>query len=450
MLKLITISLIIFCVSFNSHSQTKWNLDECIQYTKKNNVDIQKKRLEIESSKINLSESKWSYAPSLYANSSYNISQGRVLDPTTYEFIENQIVQGNNTSISASMDIFQGFKSVNTIKKNALQLQHTILEVQSLENNLMFNVTAYYLDVLLASESITNCEQVVLSLDAQRKNITKMVEVGRVTTADLFQIESQLADAKTNLLTAKNQLYIAKLKICQLMNIDDYMSFEITSVDSSVLVNPITLPHINTVLYNANFLPELEAARIMIDIRKKDLNITNSSYYPSISLSASYGSSYSNVRQKGEVNTDGLLKYGAYPFIEQYRDNLNGYIAVGISIPIFNKFFTHKNIQRGKIAIKQAELSLKSMEKQINKDVNQVYIDISISWQKYNSTKMYLKSSTEALRQIEKKYNLGVATIVDYNAAMDNYINALSKHSQAKYEYIFKTRIINFYLGYSK
>lgn len=436
-------------MSFNSYSQTKWSLDECIQYTQKNNVDIQKKRLEIENSKINLSESKWSYAPSVYANNSYNISQGRVLDPTTYEFIENQIVQGNNTSISASMDIFKGLKLVNTVKKNKLQLQHTILEAKSLENDLMFNVTAYYLDVLLANENITNCEQVLLSLNTQRNNIAKIVEVGKVTTADLFQIESQLADAETNLLTAKNQLYIAKLKICQLMDIDDYMSFETTSVDS-VLINPNTLPQINTVLYNVNFLPELEAARIMIDIRKKDLNITKSSYYPSISLSASYGSSYSNVRQKGYVNPDGSLKYSVYPFAEQYRDNFNGYIAVGISIPIFNKFSTHKNVQRGKIAIKQAELSLKSMEKQINKDVNQVYIDMSISWQKYNSTKMYLKSSTEALRQIEKKYNLGAATIVDYNAAIDNYINALSKHSQAKYEYIFKTRIINFYMGFGE
>lgn len=212
MLRLFILSTIILFASFNSYSQIKrWSLDECIKYAKENNVDVKSKRLEIEISKTNLSESKWAYAPSISVNNSYNISQGRVLDPTTYEFIENQTVGGNNTSVSASMNLFNGLRNLNTIKREKMNLNSAILGVEKAENDLMLNVTAYFLEVLLAEENINNYEQVVLSLTTQRDNIVKKVKVGKVTTADLLQVESQLANEKTSLLTVKNQLYIAKL-----------------------------------------------------------------------------------------------------------------------------------------------------------------------------------------------------------------------------------------------
>lgn len=449
MLRLFILSTIILFASFNSYSQIKrWSLDECIKYAKENNVDVKSKRLEIEISKTNLSESKWAYAPIISVNNSYNISQGRVLDPTTYEFIENQTVGGNNTSVSASMNLFNGLRNLNTIKREKMNLNSAILGVEKAENDLMLNVTAYFLEVLLAEESINNYEQVVLSLTTQRDNIVKKVKVGKVTTADLLQVESQLANEKTSLLTVKNQLYIAKLNICQLLDLDEYMSFETISIDS-VLLAPMELSYnVNVILQSAESLPELESARLAVDIKKRDLSITRSQYYPSISLSASYGSSYSSVRQKSFQNPDGTFKYEAYLFAEQYRDNLNGYLSLGISIPIFNRLSTRKSVQRNRIAISQAEYSLKSMEKQVSKEVNQAYIDMNIAWEKYNSTDSYLASSSEAVRQIERKYNVGAATIVDYNTAMNNYIDASSKHYQAKYEYIFKTRIIKFYMEY--
>ncbi len=451
MLRLFIIPLMLLLAISEALAQVKsWSLDECIQYAKERNVDIKSKRLDIETSKTNLSESKWAYAPSLSANNSYNVSQGRVLDPTTYEFIENQTVGGNSTSVSASMVLFDGLRNLNTVKREKLNLNSAILGVEKAENDLMLNVTAYYLEILLAKENIANYEQVEESLTTQRDNVAKMVEVGKVTTADLLQVESQLADAKTNLLTAKNQLYIAKLNICQLLEIEDYMSFETAEADSMLATPLVSLHSVDDILQSAESLPELESARLAIDIKKRDLNIARSQYYPSISLSASYGSSYSSVRQKSFQNPDGTFKYEAYSFAEQYKDNLNGYLSVGISIPIFNRFSTLKSVQRTKIAIHQAEYSLHSMEKQVNKEVNQAYIDMNIAWEKYNSTRLYLTSSAEAVRQIEKKYSVGVATIVDYNTAMNNYIDASSKHSQAKYEYIFKTRIIQFYMSYLK
>lgn len=423
-----------------------WTLDECIAYALKHNIEIKSQELTAETKRVGLAESKWAYAPSVSASNSYNLSTGRVLDPTTYDFIENQTVQGNNTSLSAGITLFGGMGNLHGLKRAKLDLQSALLAVDKIRNDVALNVTARYLEILCAAENIRNAEQIVASLNIQEEKTAKQVEARKVTVADLLQIQSQLAEAENNVFTARNTYDIARLDLCQLLEIDDYSSFEPATPEESLPEIALQPQDVGEIMDAALTLPQLKIAALDIDMAKQDIRIAQAVYYPSISLSAAYGSSYSDARQKVFQNADGTYRYDAYPFFEQYKDNANSYISLSLNVPIFGGFQKRKAVRRAKIAARQSECALRMAEKQITKEVSQAWIDMRTAWEKYRSSQKFVATATEAARQVERKYDLGVAAVVDYNTVLDNLVKANSQLLQAKYEYIFKTRIIHFYL----
>lgn len=424
-----------------------WTLAECIAYAYEHNIEIKTQQLSAEEKRIALTESKWGYAPDISASNSYSLSTGRVLDPTTYDFIENQSVQGNNTSVGASISVFNGLKNLYTLKRAKLDLRSSLLSVEKTRNDVRMNVTAYYLEVLGAEETIRDAEQVVAELKGQEEKTARKVEARKVTTADLLQIQSQLADAENEVLTARNAYDIARLNLCQLLEIEDYETFRTAAPDIAELTRLGITDDPAAVLEAAQSLPEMESAHIDIDLARRDLQIARTAYYPTVSLSVGYGSSYSDARQKMLQNTDGTYRYETYPFFDQYKDNASSYVSVSLNIPIFGKFSTRKNVQRQKLAIRRAEYALQTTEKQVTKEVTQALIDARTAWAKYLGAQKYVASADETARLLTRKYDLGAATVTDYNTAVSTQVKARSQLIKAKYEYLFKTEIIGFYMG---
>lgn len=454
MKQVIYISVIIFLVCHfdRAYSQIdsmrRWTLDDCITYALEHNIEIKQQESIADTKKIYLSESKWAYAPNISFSNGYSLSSGRVLDPTTYDFIENQTVSGNNTSISAGITLFGGMGNLHNLKRAQLDLKSSILGIEKIKNDITLNVIAYYLEVLGAQEAIHNAEQVVATLRIQEQKTAKLVEVKKVTNVDLLQIQSQLSDAQNEVLSAKNQLYIAKFNLCQLLEIEDYMSFETVIPNDAFIENYILPNDVMTVVDAANSLPQIQMAQLDINIAARNIGIARAAYYPTLSLSGAYGSSYSDARLKTFQNPDGTYRYEAYPFFDQYRDNANKYISLSLNVPIFNRFSARKNVQKQKVAMQQALYALRVIEKQVTKEVNLAYIDARIAWDKYLSSKKYIATASEAARQIEYKYNLGITTVIEYNISLNNLVNANTKYIQAKYEYIFKTKIVDFYFNH--
>lgn len=443
-MRLLIVSFILFASIAGYAQEHRWTLDKCIAHAYEHNIEIKVQELAAEEKRVSLSEAKWSYSPDVSASSSYSLSTGRVLDPTTYEFVEQQTVGGNSTSIGANIAVFSGLRNMYNLKRAKLDLRSSLLAVEKARNDVRLNVTAYYLEVLCAEETIRNAKQVVAELKVQEEKTAKKVEVHKVTTADLLQIQSQLADAENDVLTAHNSYDIARLNLCQLLEIDDYTSFRTAAPDVSELVRNGMADDPAAILDAAQSLPEVESARVGIDLARRNLQIARAAYYPSLSLSVGYGSSYSDARQKMFQNADGTYRYEAYPFFEQYKDNASSYISVSLSVPIFGKLSTRKNVQRQKLAIRQAEYALQTVEKQVTKEVTQALIDARTAWQRYLGAQRYVASAEEAARQIGRKYDLGVATVTDYNAAVTTAVKARSQLLQTKYEYLFKTKAIQY------
>lgn len=220
------------CVA--AHAQERrWTLDECIAYAYEHNIEIKTQELSTEEKRIALSESRWGYAPDISVSNSYSLSTGRVLDPTTYEFVEQQTVGGNSTSIGANITVFSGLRNMYNLKRAQLDLRSSLLAVEKTRNDVRLNVMAYYLEILCAEETIRDAEQVVSELKVQEGKTAKKVEMHKATLADLLLIQSQLADAENDVLTARNNYDIARLDLCQLLELKDYTSFRTVSPNVS-------------------------------------------------------------------------------------------------------------------------------------------------------------------------------------------------------------------------
>ena len=155
--------------------ERRWTLEECIAHAYEHNIEIKTQELTAAEKRIALAESKWSYAPDLSVSNSSSLATGRVLDETTYEFVENETVAGNSSSLGANILLFGGLKNYYNLKRAQLDLRSSLLAVEKMRNDVRMNVTAYYLEVLCAEETIRDAEQVVAELRIQEEKTAKKV-----------------------------------------------------------------------------------------------------------------------------------------------------------------------------------------------------------------------------------------------------------------------------------
>lgn len=244
---------------------------------------------------------------------------------------------------------------------------------------------------------------------------------------------------------AKQAHDVARLNLCQLLEIEDYSSFCISASQQFNGENIDLYTSEATLFTSMQTRPEIKAAEINIAIAQQDLKIAKASYYPTISMTVGYGSSFSDARYKMLPNIDGTYKQERYPFLEQYKDNANSYVSVSLNFPIFNRLTTRKNVQRQKIAIQQAEYALQQARKQVSKEITQALIDTKAAYAKYIGAIQAVDYANEATRQITLKYEIGVSSVTDYNAVIRAQHQAQSRLSQSKYEYFFRCKILEYY-----
>ena len=170
-------------------------------------------------------------------------------------------------------------------------------------------------------------------------------------------------------------------------------------------------------------------------------------YYPSLSFGASYGSSWSDARLKPQLGADGTPYYTKYPFFEQLDDNASSALQFSLSVPIFGGLNVRNNVRKAKIGLRNADLAVKQAENQLYKEIQQAWSDARGAWERYRSAESSVTSNAEAFRNTEQKFDAGAATAVDYNVAQNNLAEAQSVMLQARYDYIFKMKILDFYRG---
>ena len=418
-----------------------WTLDRCIQHALENNIEVKKKALSYEGKEIGLSESRWSFSPSFSMSSSASLSTGRVLDQTTYEFIGNSTMGSSSSSISGSMDIFNGFRKIYALRRAKLDLMAESAGMESLKDDIRRNVTAAFLALLCAESNVRSAADTKDLLVSQIERIEVLLEAGKITESDLLQAKAQLYAAENDCATAEGAVESARMELCQLLEIQDYKGF---AIDSSSMTAPAKASRPITE-EDVLSRPEYRQANLLVDIARQDLKIAKSGYSPSLSLSAGYGTSYSSARQKAIQNPDGTFRYEAYPFMDQYLDNRNSYISLSLNVPIFYSFSNRNNVRRQKLALCDAEYDAMSTKKALVKESLQLEIDCRTAQKKYESAKEQFKYAEEAERQIRERYAAGAADYNSWNIAATELAKSRYALSEAKYTYLFKLKTLELF-----
>jgi outer membrane protein len=468
MKRFILLITVIFTASF-SNAQKTWSLQDCIDYALANNIQIKQQQLSEQLAKVNLFQSKASLFPSLNANASHAYNYGKTIDMYTNSFATER-VQSDNFYISSSVTLFSGFQLLNTVKQNKIDLQASQYDLDKMMNDISLNLATAYLQILYCDELLTIADNQLAVTEKQVARTQKLVDAGTVSKGTLLTLQAQKSTEELSVVTAQNNLDIAYLTLTQMLDLPSSDSFQIQ-------VPTITAPAVSTVLltpdqiyaFASGIQPEIKSAELKLKSSELGLAIAHGLRYPTLSLRGSYGTGFSGASKQiaGIPQVTGLDTIGftsemvpAYvvsphfsyqtetiPFNDQINDNINKSISFSLYIPIFNGWQANATATKAKIAIQNAEYTLITTKNTLYKSIQQAYADALAALNKYNSSSKSVEAYKESFKYAEQKFEVGMLNSTEYDDAKNKLAEAESSLLQSKYEYVFRLKILDFYMG---
>jgi outer membrane protein len=451
-------------------AQQAWTLEDCINYALEHNLQVKQQVLNTEVYENNLLSSKVTLLPSINGGLNQNFTFGRSVDPFTNDF-STENVSSSNMSISSSLTLFNGLQQYNTIKKNQFDFKASLKDLETIKNNIVLNIASAYLNVLYTRESlgIANKQADITRQQLDRTN--KLVDAGSLPMQSRLEVEAQLANEELAVVNAENQVALANLTLIQLLELKEFDGFDIVDPQINQLIGEtMLLPMMEVYNQALENMPEIEGAELRMKSSEKDLAIARGARSPILAVSASYGTGYSDARKNIDqvLPAEGILtgytydSYGNYldvyqynfdysyvtrPFSDQIRDNASTSISFGLSIPIFNGWAVNSNVKFAKIQVQQQQIEFQQAQNQLLRDIQQAYTDAEAAVKMYDASKKALEAISISFEYTQKKFDLGLVNSVDFNTAKNNLIKAESELLRAKYDLIFKQKILEFYRG---
>lgn len=413
-----------------------------------NNLQVKQARFQAALSEEDLKQAKSQFYPSLNAQVGGNMRFGRYFDQYSGQLVPS--VNTANAGASADVPIFQGFQRVNQILANKNQLAADQSNVEKVKNDLVLSVATTYLEALTNQDLLTAANQ-QLKLSQQQLEVAEAnYEVGNNTLADLSQAKSQVATDELNVTSAQNAFELSMLNLKQLMEMDpaEDIALEKPAIAD---VEQSEMPYTAVEVYQQalKVQPDIEGATFATAVAKSNIDIAKGNYYPTLDFGAGYGTSVSSVAsQPIAFDPDGRpTEYGRVSFRDQLRNNESPYIGLTLTIPIFNRFQVRTAVNKAKINYQNALTNEQLAKNNLNKIVNQAVLDLRSAGKRYASTATAFESAKDAFEVISQRYEVGLANSVELFTAQTTMNKAEFDHIQAKYDLVFRSKVIDFYLG---
>jgi outer membrane protein len=442
---IIAIAFVLFAI--NVTAQKLWTLEECINYAYENNISIKQSVLSVNSANHDLAQSKYDLVPSVNGNVSHSFFWGRSYVESAARYTDNNAQQSYFT-LSSQVTLFNGRQLINNVRMKQFDYLAEKYNSDKIRNDMSLNVAAGYLQILFNLELMNNAQRQVDISSEQTERTKKQVEAGALARGSLYDIEAQAASDQATLVSTKNNVLLAYLDLMQLLDIEANKEFDIEKPDFDIVGNPILLP--SDMIYNKSVLimPEIKSAEYMIESAKKGLLLTKGQRSPRLYATGSYGTNFSDRNMMSynplHADYDKMISFG-----DQFKENRNGTILFGLAIPIFNGYQVSTNIKKSEIYLESVNLSLDSEKLRLRKNIESAYADAIAAYQKFLSNQESVEAFQESFKYTEEKFNVGMVNSTDYNVVKIQAANAESNLASSKFDYIFKTKILDFYLGKS-
>lgn len=434
----ISLVVVVFFVTLSTTvAQSVYSYSDCIKIALKENSHIMQAQSNAAIAAETKKGSAYAFIPSLSLSNQHNLSTGRVLDPTTYQFITNRTVFDMSASVGGSVTLFAGGERIQQVRKAKLNLQSALLEAERTRNDLTLTVTSMFLNLVLDREAIAVIKNKLALLQDQEERIRKKIEYSAAAPSDLLAIQADVTNAQVDLTNACSNFDLDRIALCELLSINDWQNFDITTEGQDYDDIQPRLWDVDNLVQSAYTLPQIRQKELTIESAARDIRIAASAFWPTLRLNAGYGTTFSNAR----IRLDG----NEYSFRDQLRDNMSSYVTLSISIPILSAISISNTVKQRKLAQERARQELTTTKLALDKEVKQAVVNTNASYAKYHLLEDNVTKCREALRLVELKYDAGAATYYDYQIAVSKLFQAEEQRLQAKYEYIFRTRILEFY-----
>jgi outer membrane protein len=434
MKRILLITLLVVTV-LSVQAQKVWTLDECINYALEHNLDIRKSQLAQQQAEYQWKASKNAWLPSLNANAGEYLGFGQSPSYTGVYVSDNS--SSSSFGANLSLPLFQGLNLYNTTKANALNLQATEMDQKAAQLNLKLNVMGFYMQVLYGKEQVEIARRQVELSAEQLEKTQQLYENGRVAEADVYESQAQLASNQAVLTQAETDLALSLLTLTQVLEIEDAEGFEISEPEAYFANQEQELgtpqSTIATALLNQ---PAMDAARLRLQKSHYDLKAAKSAWYPSLDFYAGYSNGLYHYFGNNYPNT---------PIDEQLKRNSRTQLGISLSIPIFNGMRTKYRVKMTELSIDDQQLNLENTEKSLRKVIEQAYGNAKAAKQKMEAMENSLEASRVAYEYANAGFEMGKKTLLELNESKTRYYKAESDLLQARYEYMYRCKIIEFY-----
>ncbi len=431
--------LINTALSATLNAQQVWTLEKCINYALANNIQVKQGVINTKYQQNQLTQSKIARLPNLYGQVSQNWNFGKTLTfpSNTYQDVNSA---QSDLGVVTDLPIFSGFQLSNNISMSDFNLKASLEDLEKAKNDISMNIASGYLEVLLAKDLIKVTQDQIEVTNLQIRQINAKVEAGSLAKGSLLEIQAQAAGEELNLVNAQNQLRLAKLRLTQLLEIESTENFDVSVPVLPEIMAQATLTQANDVFKTALLSrPEIKGAEYRLESSKYQLKSAQGALYPSISFYANFYDVYSSQYKD--------LNGAAISFNDQIKNNQRKGVGFQMNIPIFNRLQSRIQVENAQLQVQKTELDMENAKKQLRSDIETAQTNAVGSLNRYISNQKAVSSMREAFRYSQEKFNVGMVNAVEYNTAKTQLSKAESDLLQAKYEFIFRTKILDFYKG---
>lgn len=462
------IALLIILFTSNVSAQRLFTLKQAVDTAISNNLLVKQSDLQMQNASINYKQARNNRLPDLFANMNHGLNQGRSIDPFTNSYASQNISYGNY-NLGSEITLFNGFQIKNFIKQNLYGYEATKMELQNEKDNLTLNIILTYLQILNNEDQLSQSRNQVALSKKQVERLEVLNKEGSIIPAQLYELKGQLANDELAVITNENAVEASKLTFSQLMNIpyDKNIEVERLTADNYALTYEANVESIYQVA--ASQLAQIKGTELRRQSAEKAVDVARSRFFPLVGLGGNLGTNYSSAAQENiflnttevpsgdfvDVNGNKLpvitsrsnFNSQKINYSNQFTNNYSTSINLGIRIPILNGFRARNNVALAKNDLKNTEYIAETAKIQLKQNIEQAFFNMSAASRRYTTLLQQVNDFTTAFKAAEVRYNEGVSTQVDYLIAKTNVDRSRINLITAKYDYIFQTKILDYYQG---
>jgi len=449
-----------------------WTLRECVDYALEASLAVRRSELDVEVSKIDYNQARWSMIPTLNASASYGLNWGRSINPVTNLFTTQEI-RSNQLAAQSGVTLFNGLRIQSEIKQNRYNLDASEADLEKARNDVIINVVTLYVNVIFNKELLDNARLQLASSQAQLRRTRVQVELGALPMSDQLNMEAEVASNDLNVVNQENALALSILQLKQAMQLPATAELDVEVPELTVedLVLDVTRDEVFQAALGR--MPEIRAADLRVESWEHGIKAARGGLYPRLSLFGSVTTNYSSasdgphfvptgedpvpvVEEIGYVEgtgqrvvtnsfeTPGVVEE-SYGRRDQFRDNIFRSLNLSLSIPVFNGMQARSAYQRSVIARNQADLNRTDVRNLLRQEVETAYNDAIAASKTYQSAQQQVAAREEAFRSVQARYNSGATNYFEYQLAETQLFQARSDLARAKYNFVFRKKILDFY-----